>query len=146
MKMNPFDSGIVDYQSQGLLSFLQSEFEAGEPRFEDIDIGGIFAVYNGRERWVGICFISKHHSFIAKSNCLYIIFGENRNSDNLVVQHWYGPSSFNPPTIPDISGYSYFDNRKFFNCEDFQNAKNHIADLVSAFYSYKHADSKHVSD
>lgn len=54
-----------------------------------------FAIYNGRERWIGI----EVSGFIKK---LFIIFGEHRSSCSIVVEsHISQGISINPPTIAE---------------------------------------------
>jgi len=78
--------------------------------------------YNGRER--GVCLYTNHmpsdrlwmyksRTWARKHIC--IVFGENRNSDDIFVDHWYetNPIWMNPPRLSDMTEERYR-NRKFF--------------------------------
>lgn len=66
-----------------------------------------FAFYNGRERWAGLEVYSYHNG------SLFLVFGEDRNSDSFCLQMWEGKSQVNPPTLKDMPEEAYQDRRAF---------------------------------
>lgn len=86
------------------------------------------AWHNGREQ--GFSLVASRSLASSKNTC--IVCAENRNSDNIVVYHWFNESTLNPPTIHN-SGWSdkvYRENSKFFNEDDIAGARDYILELI----------------
>lgn len=97
----PLKSRILEIDSQAWSVFMA---------LRDVDLPEhteSFAIYNGRERWIGL-------EVPRKDGYTYIIFGEHRNSDDLCVQSWVKDHMyFNPPTVADIPDESYTQRVRF---------------------------------
>jgi len=70
-----------------------------------------YAWYNGRERGVLLALVKDF------DHVLYIVFGENRSSDDLFVDSWTGKITLNPPTVADWPEEAYRGRRSFrYDC------------------------------
>jgi len=88
-------------------------------------------LYNGRER--GICLTVRASSAAGPS--LLIFFAEGRGSDNLIVRSCLSNRIFmNPPTIADLTGESYH-NEKSFDEWDIRGAGDCILYLIHDFWT-----------
>lgn len=87
------------------------------------------AWYNGRER--GICLYTAYIQSKKKNIC--IVFGEDRCSDAIFVDHWYpeDPSWLNPPRLSDMSEEAY-KKRNCFN--SMEKAVDFIGHLLEEIY------------
>jgi hypothetical protein len=90
-----------------------------------------YAFYNGRENSIGISI----ENYLLKKQ-LNIVFGENRNSDNIFIDRWISDLTFNPPTVQDLTDEAY-GNRKFFNYNQEKETALFIDDLISSFVLVK---------
>jgi hypothetical protein len=94
----------------------------------DIDDGIMiktFPFYNGREKCVGISLWR-----IRGGEVLVVVFGENRNSDNIVVYSWVeNKPMMNPPTIDNMPDQAWED-KAMFDCGDISGASDHIIQVI----------------
>ena len=60
---------------------------------------------------------------------MVIVFGEQRNSDEMFVDRWKADPTFNPPTLADMPGYAY-DDRKHFPYGATREVYDYIVGLV----------------
>jgi hypothetical protein len=79
-----------------------------------------FPFYNGREK--AICIVMQS---MYQSKALHIVFGENRNSDDIFIDSWVGPLDFNSPNVNDLTDETY-KKRKYFGLRDVYKAVEHI--------------------
>jgi hypothetical protein len=107
----------IDCQARAILNALT------DTEFPNVYIE-TFAFYNGRERWVGL----KVQRKLGQAS-LIVIFGENRNSDAIALQHWVMRPSINPPTVADMPEESY-KNRQFFSYLDLSGPVKEIRKLI----------------
>lgn len=85
--------------------------------------------YNGRER--GFCVGMQPPG---SNRTLFVVFGENRTSDETFVDSWWGASPLNGPTIEQL-GPSYdraYAGRRFFEHTD--EAADYIYELMARAY------------
>jgi len=81
------------------------------------------AWYNGRER--GICLSIYDIQFKG----IFIVFGENRSSDNIFVDVCKYKGSINPPQWEDLTDAAY-NKRKFFSYNQIYEATEYIQDII----------------
>jgi hypothetical protein len=94
--------------------------------FEDARGVETSPLYNGRER--GVCVTVRSHGL--RTFC--VVFGENRNSDDIFVTTFERKLALNPPTCSDIPEEAY-KARKYFKPVDVTIAVEHIQTAIRAF-------------
>lgn len=120
-----YDGEMVDVQSQEVWNILKGRLvtsEHAQTRCER------FAFYNGRERWTGLeCRVT------GKVGSLFVVFGENRNSDDLVVMSWtYDWYQLNPPTLNDVPETAW-NRRRYFKARQYEEAALLIENVIKLF-------------
>lgn len=87
--------------------------------------------YNGRERWLCLT-VSCEAAFLTPA--LYIIFGENRNSDDICIQWWRGVREMNPATI-NHEGFDEksYNERIFIPFNDYIGAVAEVVQLITKY-------------
>jgi hypothetical protein len=121
MKLN---GELVDHQARAVLAAL----DGITIRVPDTVWVERFVLYNGREKWDGLTV-----SLGFSRQTLFIEFGENRNSDELCVQHWFAARHLNPPTQADVPEDSYYNNRQRFGNLEVRKAVEHIVKLIEEY-------------
>ncbi len=65
---------------------------------------------------------------------LFVNFGENRNSDNLFVQHLERPSVFNSPTVEgEIFTEESYEARKYFRYDEYYVCAEYVIGLIQSY-------------
>jgi hypothetical protein len=85
-----------------------------------------FPFYNGREK--GICLIVS--SKFTDTNGTFIVFGENRNSDNIFIDVWKSHLPYNCPTTEKDFTDEAYENRKFFDRDKVHDAARFIESTI----------------
>ena len=97
------------------------------PKYGRIFIGSFFSFYNCRENSRVYCFGEVDST---KGNkCIFIEFGEVRNSDSIYVDIWEDSRGMNPPTISNKPEIAY-KNRDYFGFDEFEKAVDFIKSSV----------------
>jgi hypothetical protein len=125
----------IDKQAWTLLTMLSNE-ESSFAQFDD-ELGeydlrvDCRTLYNGREKHVAL------QVYVADSTAKHLVisFGENRNSDSLVVTYWYVDDSpfFKPPNHEDMTEENYQD-RKHFPYMAVKKASKYILKVMKNYY------------
>ena len=90
-----------------------------------------YAWYNGREKCVLL--VIKDWSIKNPQYQLFIVFGENRSSDNLFIDCWCGEhNSINPPRHESMPEEAY-NRRRSFGYAEFDAAESYILELIKDF-------------
>lgn len=84
--------------------------------------------YNGRER--GICISILCFTY---SRQLNIVFGEQRNSDNIFLDVWESHVTTNPPTVENFTDEAY-DKRQYFGHNEHYNVAREVEKIIKSFY------------
>jgi hypothetical protein len=139
--MKNFDPTFgIDPQARALLQVLSTEHIGELPEGAQYLTVETYPFYNGRERWVGITVrpdivTNKAGKNLHGHKALHIIFGENRKSDDLCVQHWYSSVGMNPPTLADMPEASY-SGRSYFGYLKIHQAADHIYSTIRDYYQW----------
>lgn len=100
--------------------------------FENSDRPSVAAWYNGRECGFSILF----HRGPDRTNLTVIVCVEDRNSDEIAVDHWpYDGPRLNPPTYREMPGDSSMGwriavRRKHFEPGAYREAADYISELM----------------
>jgi hypothetical protein len=120
---NPIDPTFgLNGQALAILALLSKD----ERDWPEFITAYTFPFYNGREHAIGLE-LRKESGVKAKS--LVIVFGENRNRDNIFVTSWYWGGSINPPALADMPESAY-QGRKSFDAYAIYEASEYIAGLI----------------
>lgn len=90
-----------------------------------------YPFYNGREK--GICLVIQYKW---EPECLFLSFGEHRNSDSLFLDSWKANNVFNGMTVDDFPEVAY-KNRTFMNYNGHYDLANKIFNLAQEFLDDK---------
>lgn len=109
-----------------LLAGFEFTTPAQRPNLVDIETS---ALYNGRER--GIVVTAKDYETNRKF--LHVFFAESRNSDQIMVVHWYSDGNVNPPD--HIPQYVWDDRtaRNYFGYADTMRVAELVRDMVQNY-------------
>jgi len=135
------NSGYIDFQlhlnsvSWSVLHTLENEPSFApwdEEKQEYLIECQTAAFYNGRERGFSL---QVNHPARFATNFLFVVFAEQRNSDQVVVYTWTGRGSTNPPTHREVPEASW-ENQRCFDAVD--KAADYIRELMKEFLAEEH--------
>lgn len=96
---------------------------------KNLDVSS-FAFYNCREICAGLWV---RNSDFSNTRYLFILFGEHRSSEDIILDHWESTvPRLNPPTVADFTDAAY-DNREYFEPDDIDGAIQAILKLMNDF-------------
>lgn len=108
-----------------------ADWDEESDRF-DVEIN-TFPWYNGEEKCV--CLLVWQRS---RDHCLHIVFGEDRKTDALFVEHWEDERPPNCPTLESANKDAYEGascNRELFEASEAGTVAERIFDLMAMFYA-----------
>lgn len=131
MEFNIDGNLSIQPQAMALLALLSGrEWSFDVPDEVELTDISSFAWYNGREK--AVCLHVKDWTSKTDQN-LFVVFGENRRSDQIFVDCWVADSiSLNPPTHADLPEEAY-NRRRFFEYGDMHGAEQYVLELIKDF-------------
>jgi hypothetical protein len=108
-----------------------ADWDAEAKRF-DIEIE-TYPWYNGREK--AVCLLVYLRS--SPDTCLYLVFGEDRRTDNLFVERWEGGKPEQQPSMATIDEDAHEEasrDRRTFEASKVSGVANYVFELMAEFY------------
>ena len=99
----------------------------------------VFPLYNGRER--SFCLQCSALIGSYREKALFICFGENRNSDNIFLQHNRADKPFNAPTNHEVFSEDSYYSRKYFMPDSEEKVASEIQVMVQNFIDEVYAEA-----
>jgi len=114
-----------------------ADWDAEAKRF-DIEIE-TYPWYNGREK--AVCLLVYHKA--SPDRCLYLVFGEDRRTDNLFVERWEGDRPEQQPSMTTIDQDVHEEaarDRYTSEASKIGEVADHVFELIAEFYENLRAE------